>query len=96
MYLIFYDISETRLRTKVSKLLKQRGYERIQFSVFTGPFNPEHFGLWQKIEKLLKNYPTEKVYCLKMSKENFKNMRIIGTFEQDIDYLCGNKSSLTF
>lgn len=31
-----------------------------------------------------------------MSKENFKNMRIIGTFDQDIDYLCGNKSSLTF
>lgn len=96
MYLIFYDISETKLRTKVSKLLKQRGYERLQFSVFTGPFHPEYFGLWQKIETLLKNTPNEKVYCLKISKDNFKNMRIIGTFEEDIDYLCGNKSSLTF
>ena len=36
MYLISYDIQETKIRTKVAKLLEKAGMERIQYSVFLG------------------------------------------------------------
>ncbi len=96
MYLIFYDISDDNLRVRVHRLLKQAGYEPLQYSVFVGIFSPDSLGLWQKIQRLLDKTPTEKVFCLKISKENFKNMRLIGNFEEDFDYICGDKSSLTF
>lgn len=34
--IIVYDIEDDALRTKVSSLLQDYGYERIQFSVFIG------------------------------------------------------------
>ncbi len=96
MYLIFYDISDDKLRTKVNRLLKQAGYEFLQYSVFVGISPPYNLGLWQKIKRLLEKTPTEKVFCLKVSKENVKNISIIGDFQEDIDYICGDKSSLIF
>lgn len=96
MYLIFYDISNNKLRTKVAKTLIERGYERLQYSVYVGSFYPEHFGMWEKLKKLLSNTPQEQLYYLKLSEENFRNLKIIGNFEQDMDYLCGQKSSLIF
>ncbi len=96
MYLIFYDISDDRLRVRVNRLLKKAGYEALQYSVFASNFSPDKFGLWQKIECLLAKTPAEKVFCLKISKENFKNIRLIGKLDEDINYICGDKSSLTF
>lgn len=34
--IIVYDIEEDALRTKVSNLLQDYGYDRVQFSVFIG------------------------------------------------------------
>ena len=48
------------------------------------------------LSKLLEPEPTAKLYVVNLSKNNLKNMRIIGTFEQDLDYLIGEKRSLTF
>ncbi len=96
MYLIFYDISDDGLRTRVNRLLKRAGYEPLQYSVFASDFSPNRFDLWQKIQNLLEKTPEEKVFCIKISKENFKNMRLIGKLDEDINYICGDKSSLTF
>jgi len=94
MYLIFYDISETRIRTKVAKLLVKEGYERLQFSVFTAPYNPYRSNLWDKLHDLLKDTPNNKIYCLKIGKNNFYKMKIIGIFDFDLSYLTGEKRSL--
>ncbi len=63
MYLIFYDISNNKLRTKVAKQLIQQGYERLQYSVFAGPFDPEHSQIWEKLKYLMQKNPEEKIYC---------------------------------
>ncbi len=94
MYLIFYDISETPIRTKIAKLLEREGYERLQYSVFTAPYNPHKTKLWNKLQDLLKETPDNKIYCLKIGKKNFYNIKIIGNFALDLTYLTGEKRSL--
>ena len=94
MYLILYDITETPIRTKVAKLLEKEGYERLQFSVFTAPYNPEKNKLWSKLQFLLKDTPNNKIYCIKIGKESFYKMKIIGNFALDLTYLAGEKRSL--
>lgn len=94
MYLLFYDITETALRTKVAKLLVNEGFERIQYSVFVSPFNPHKDKLWHKLQIILNNTPANKLYCLKLTKENFYHIKIIGNFETDLKYLTGDLSSL--
>ncbi|SFS79448.1 CRISPR-associated endonuclease Cas2 [Lutibacter maritimus] len=94
MYLLFYDITENNLRTKISKLLIETGYERLQLSVFVAPYNPLNNKVWQKIKMLLINTPTNKVYCIKLTNESFYNIKIIGNLEIDLKYLAGDLSSL--
>ena len=94
MYLILYDISETAIRTKIVRLLEKEGYERIQYSVFIAPFNPAKNKLWDKMQVLLAKTPSNKIFCLKIAKENFYKIKTIGNFEFDLDYLSGDKSSL--
>jgi len=97
IYLLLYDISKNSIRTKVAKLLIEEGFERMQFSIYTGLENPyKNTYLWNKLSKLLKPEPTAKLYVINLSKNNLKNMKIIGTFDQDLDYLIGEKRSLTF
>ncbi len=95
IYLIFYDISQNKLRTQAAKLLEREGYERIQFSVFMGTQNPEKNRVWQKLRLAFKEQTNEKIFCIKLNKQNFYSMKIIGTFETDLAFLCGDKSSLT-
>lgn len=94
MYLILYDITETPIRTKVAKMLEIEGYERIQFSVFIAPFNPKKNKLWLKLKLLLAATPTNKIFCLKITKENFYKIKTIGNFDFDLEYMAGDKSSL--
>jgi CRISPR-associated endonuclease Cas2 len=98
-YLIFYDVSANAIRNKIAKLLLQNGFERIQYSVFCGlhhPGNDEK--LWQQIKALIEREDSEgdKVYVLAVSKKNFRNMKIAGTFTGDMEYLLGEKLTLYF
>ncbi len=97
IYLLLYDISEDKIRTKISKLLTAEGFERIQYSVYTALSDPKKNNLlWQKMTKLLAAEPTAKLYVFPVTKNNFRSMQIIGNFDHDIDYLTGDKCSLTF
>ena len=95
IYLIFYDISDDKIRTKVAGHLTTHGYERIQYSVFSGIRNPkENSALWKELLSLLTSVPAIRFYVIKTTKNNFKNMEIIGETNWDIDYLLGNKHTL--
>lgn len=97
IYLLFYDITSNSLRTKIAKRLIAEGYERLQFSVYTFIENPQlNLSLWQELQTLLQAEPTAKLYVLSITKNNFRNIKIIGNLEHDIDYLLGEKRSLTF
>lgn len=95
IYLLFYDISTDKLRNKVAKLLIAAGFERLQFSVFTGLDNPvKNAPLWQAIVKTLKSEADAKLFVLPIKKEYFCKMQGIGVQELDLDYLSGLRSSL--
>ncbi|WOE50408.1 CRISPR-associated endonuclease Cas2 [Sulfuracidifex metallicus] len=38
-YVVFYDITDSNLRQKVSSFLKSKGLRRVQLSVFVGEMN---------------------------------------------------------
>ena len=97
LYLLFYDITTNSIRTKIARLLIAEGFERLQFSVYTALEDPEkNTLLWATLKKHLASEPTAKLYVIAMTKNNFKNMKIIGNFDHDINYLTGDKRSLTF
>ena len=48
----------------------------------------------KKWQLLLKETPTDKIFCLKIPKENFYKIKTIGNFDFDLEYMTGDKSSL--
>jgi len=96
IYLVFYDISTDRLRNQVVKVLERSGYERLQFSVFTGLENPaKNIYLWQKIVKILTEETEAKLFVLPVYQKQFVTMEGIGKETVDLKYLAGLKRSLT-
>lgn len=94
IYLIAYDISDNKRRTRIAKLLEKYGYERIQFSVFTGLIPPyKYIELWDKLLTISEPElnPNNKIICFAITKSAFRNMQIIGIFNADIDYITGVK-----
>lgn len=52
-YLICYDISETKVRTKIAKSLQYFGLYRLQYSVFGGEIKEKHLRLLvSKLKKM--------------------------------------------
>lgn len=97
IYLLFYDITDTGIRTRVAKRLIAEGYERLQYSVYTHIEDPmKDLKLCQDLNKMLSKEPHAKLYVITLTKNNFRTMKIIGNFEHDIAYLIGEKRSLTF
>ena len=96
IYLVFYDITNTKSRTKVANRLVDMGYERIQYSVFTGLNDPvTNSNLWEFL-KLNIDSECDKLYVLKVSKKAFKTMSKLGQSGLDIDYFSGDRQSLFF
>ncbi len=95
IYLIIYDISNDKIRTKISKRLIAEGYERIQFSVFAGNFDPvANKILISEIKEWLKEDPEAKFFVLPVTLKSFKNMYMIGNNTIDIDLITGEKNTL--
>ena len=99
IFLVSYDISDNRKRNKIAKLLEQYGYERIQYSVFTGLLPVWKIKeLWARLEIIAESYhnPENRIICFAISKNSLKNMKIIGNFTADMNYLTGEKHTEIF
>lgn len=95
MYLIVYDISSDRIRSKVAKRLVAEGYERIQLSVFCGIPNPEQLsGLWEDLCKWLESDVNGQLLSINIGPDNFRNLDAIGLVFIDFEYLLGEQTSL--
>jgi len=72
-YLISYDISSDRLRTKVAKILERHGCKRIQKSVFFAPrYLPDELKrLRADLSKLLTRAaePADSILCVPIQKQ---------------------------
>ena len=82
---VIYDITENKVRQKVSNRCKSYGLYRVQKSVFLGDLNSndrESLGL--ECEELI---DTEKdsVYVFPMDEQSFKKVQLIGqAFDKDL------------
>lgn len=80
--MVCYDISESKVRTKLVDLLEYYGFDRIQYSVFVGRVVSERWKkAWKGIEKFYsKNFDvaTDRIYTHIIDRDNFENMGILG------------------
>lgn len=77
-YLFSYDISNTKLRTKISKTLLQAGCIRVQKSVFFAPdfTTKELKRLRNNLNILLKNKveTNDSLLCISINKQDLRRM----------------------
>lgn len=96
LHLIFYDISNSRARTKVAQKLTDLGYIRLQYSVFIGLDSPRKMpNLWKYMHQLI-TPDEDKIYTIQVSEAHFMGMDMLGKADWDMDYLSGNKDSVFF
>ncbi|PHI12006.1 CRISPR-associated endonuclease Cas2 [Fusobacterium polymorphum] len=82
-YLLSYDISNDKSRKRVSDYLLEKGFLRIQNSVFLGEIHIT------KIDDILENIcllvdkKEDSIFCIPINKENYKN---IFNFGKNEDY----------
>lgn len=81
-YLISYDISEDRLRTRLAKHLRQQGCQRLQKSVFLSPTYPtrEWKGVLHGIQALVQTSlaPMDSVFCVGLHHQDLEQVVVLG------------------
>jgi CRISPR-associated protein Cas2 len=75
---VIYDITEDRVRQKVSDRCKNYGLYRVQKSVFLGDLNSnDRDSLGIECEELI-NTEQDSVYIFPMDDQSFKKVQLIG------------------
>lgn len=75
---VLYDIKNDGARSFVSKVCKQAGLYRVQYSCFLGSLTAnEKDTLELQIEKAI-NEDTDKVYIFRMNKDQLKECSMLG------------------
>ncbi len=98
-YLIAYDISDDKWRTKTANKLEYCGFDRVQFSVFMGTVHKKNlldFVQWFQ-KNVLTLAPNTKVslIVLPLSIGQLDEMQIWGNVENiDLDMLTGRTHTL--
>ena len=98
-YLIAYDISDDKWRTKTANQLIYCGFDRVQFSVFMGTVpkkNLSDFMLWfQKNVLILSPQTMVSLIVLPLSIGQLDEMQALGNVDNiDLDMLTGRKHTL--
>jgi CRISPR-associated protein Cas2 len=82
---VIYDITDNRIRQKVSDCCKNYGLYRVQKSVFLGDLNTndrESLGL--ECEELI-DTKKDSVYVFPMDEQSFKKVQLLGqAFDKDL------------
>jgi len=82
---VIYDISDDRMRKKVSDSCKNYGLYRVQKSVFLGDLNSnERDSLALECEEWI-DADVDSVYVFPMDEESFKKVKLIGqAFDKEL------------
>lgn len=81
---VVYDISSNKVRTRLSKICKKMGLERVQKSVFLGTLNRSEIDELAVIFKDEIEEAEDSVYIFPMCRDDFRKTRLIGrSFERD-------------
>ncbi|MEO0041723.1 MAG: associated protein Cas2 [Bacteroidota bacterium] len=97
-YLIAYDITDNRFRTKMADQLISIGMERVQWSVFMGTVKIKKindFSLWfQKESVTFASSDKDSLLILNVSVNQLSQIRVFGPKFIDIEMLTDNKLTL--
>jgi CRISPR-associated protein Cas2 len=75
---VLYDIESDSARTKVAKICKQSGLNRVQYSCFLGTLDAHEKDVMElKIQALI-DETRDKVYIFPMSKAELKSTVLLG------------------
>jgi CRISPR-associated protein Cas2 len=94
--LISYDISNDRIRKKLSDRLIFWGFERIQYSVFLGTISSFQWDkCWLEIKVLEVGLEIEadRIFVLNISKNEWKKMQVVG-FRPEDEEILNEKTSI--
>lgn len=75
---ILYDISNNKIRTKVSKECKKAGLIRVQKSIFLGKLKWNRFDELAEMFDELIDDDTDKVYLFPFCQDDFKQIKVLG------------------
>ena len=93
-----YDMEDDKGRTKLASLLKQLGFERLQYSLFAGNCTATQWRLWyQRIEKLFVHFKKEgdKLYAIPQSISLFEKTTMAGE-PCDMEWITGKTELLYY
>ena len=95
-YLISYDISHNRLRTRISNKLLEYGMERIQYSVFMGYVKSKHLKeLKTALQSLMaQSLPDDSVIILPIELKSIKKITTLGKDDWDWMEISGQRKVL--
>lgn len=76
--LIFYDITETKIRNQIIDLLFDYNFQRIQFSVFLGEISKKRIRrLYENVSRII-NYEEDSLYVFNLCDKDFKDCFFLG------------------
>ncbi len=75
---VIYDITDTKLRTRVSKSCKNYGLYRVQKSVFLGTLNKNEIDELAIFCEDTIDDDSDSVYIFPMCEDDFKKVKLIG------------------
>jgi CRISPR-associated protein Cas2 len=97
LYLVTYDITNNRLRTKIAKTLIKNGLERIQYSVFMGDLTDTYKDLiLEKINLLVNDAVEYSVLFIPLHKDMLFDITEISEQNLDWEYIKGEKICMMF
>lgn len=82
-YIISYDIASDKKRRHIFNFLRDKGFYRIQKSVFLGEFYLEEIQLFIEKLKTFISKEEDSIFCIPFSQEEYKKITSIGN---NIDY----------
>lgn len=88
-----YDISNDKIRNKVSKIAQEYGLYRVQKSVFFGNINKNKLDEIILKSKKIINIDGDSLYIFPMCEKDFKNSILIGP-SIDTELITGKKQFL--
>lgn len=78
MYLILYDISSERVRSKIVKYLKNKGLLRLQKSIFAGNIKKIYIEEIIFESNQIISLDTDSFIILNIDKDSFKTLKYFG------------------
>jgi len=75
---LIYDITDDKIRSKISKACKNKGLHRVQKSAFLGTLNNNQIDELKIMCEDIMNHDVDSVYIFPMCEDDFKKVKLLG------------------